>query len=218
MTPPRIIIDAALFCPHCGARHVDGGDDKWHRRAHTTHRCQACGKDFDVYVSGSSAAPTDASTDDADFRAFVASRPEAAPTPPPTNHDARGNGTFNHGGGCFGVVVDGACMRCCARQVQPAPALVLSRGLATNLRDVYAAAMGDSRRKFGDLTSTVRQAWTEVARHAIIELAKADSESRAVETTAKKIATWLEKLGEQSASFGDSFRALANEIRGRDWK
>lgn len=51
---PRIIIDAVLFCPHCGARHVDESrnGEKWHRRAHTTHRCQACGGDFDVYVSG----------------------------------------------------------------------------------------------------------------------------------------------------------------------
>lgn len=28
--------------------------EKWDRRAHTTHRCQACGKDCDVYVSGAS--------------------------------------------------------------------------------------------------------------------------------------------------------------------
>lgn len=51
---PRIIIDAVLFCPHCGARHVDEArnGEKWHRRAHTTHRCQKCGGDFDVYVSG----------------------------------------------------------------------------------------------------------------------------------------------------------------------
>jgi hypothetical protein len=51
---PRIIIDAVLYCPHCGARHVDEArnGEKWHRRAHTTHRCQACGGDFDVYVSG----------------------------------------------------------------------------------------------------------------------------------------------------------------------
>lgn len=51
---PRIIIDAPLFCPHCGARHVDESrnGEKWHRRAHTTHRCQSCGGDFDVYVSG----------------------------------------------------------------------------------------------------------------------------------------------------------------------
>lgn len=54
MNLPRIIIDAVLFCPHCGARHVDEArnGEKWHRRAHTTHRCQACGGDFDVYVSG----------------------------------------------------------------------------------------------------------------------------------------------------------------------
>lgn len=54
MNLPRIIIDAVLFCPHCGANHVDEerNGEKWHRRAHTTHRCQACGRDFDVYVSG----------------------------------------------------------------------------------------------------------------------------------------------------------------------
>lgn len=51
---PRVIIDAKLFCQHCGARHVDESrnGEKWHRRAHTTHRCQKCGKDWDVYVSG----------------------------------------------------------------------------------------------------------------------------------------------------------------------
>lgn len=51
---PRIIIDAPLYCPHCGARHVDESrnGEKWHRRAHTTHHCQKCGGDFDVYVSG----------------------------------------------------------------------------------------------------------------------------------------------------------------------
>ena len=51
---PRIIIDAVLFCSHCGTRHVDESrnGEKWHRRAHTTHRCQSCGGDFDVYVSG----------------------------------------------------------------------------------------------------------------------------------------------------------------------
>lgn len=56
MNLPRVIIDAVLFCPHCGARHVDESrnGEKWHRRAHTTHRCQACGGDFDVYVSGQS--------------------------------------------------------------------------------------------------------------------------------------------------------------------
>lgn len=54
MNLPRIIIDAVLFCPHCGANHVDEdrNGEKWHRRAHTTHRCQSCGKDFYVYVSG----------------------------------------------------------------------------------------------------------------------------------------------------------------------
>ena len=56
---PRIIIDHPLFCPHCGARHVDESrnGEKWHRRAHTTHRCQSCGGDFDVYVSGQAPDP-----------------------------------------------------------------------------------------------------------------------------------------------------------------
>jgi hypothetical protein len=51
---PKLIINAPLWCPHCGARHIDEerNGEKWHRRAHTTHRCQSCGGDFDVYVSG----------------------------------------------------------------------------------------------------------------------------------------------------------------------
>lgn len=59
MNLPRIIIDAVLFCPHCGANHVDEerNGEKWHRRAHTTHRCQSCGNDFDVYVSGQEPNP-----------------------------------------------------------------------------------------------------------------------------------------------------------------
>lgn len=59
---PRIILDAVLFCPHCGGRHIDESrnGEKWHRRAHTTHRCQHCGQDFDVYVSGAEpAAPVE---------------------------------------------------------------------------------------------------------------------------------------------------------------
>ncbi len=55
---PMLVLRAALFCPHCGSRHVewDGGDSKmrWERRAHTTHRCRACSGDFDVYVCGAS--------------------------------------------------------------------------------------------------------------------------------------------------------------------
>lgn len=50
----RIIVPIDLFCPYCGKRHVDenrNGID-WHKKAHTTHRCQHCGKDFDVYASG----------------------------------------------------------------------------------------------------------------------------------------------------------------------
>lgn len=50
----RQIIPAKLWCPNCGERHIDEERDgeKWHRRAHTTHRCQGCGQDWDVYVSG----------------------------------------------------------------------------------------------------------------------------------------------------------------------
>jgi len=61
---PRIIIDAVIFCPHCGARHVDEdrNNEKWTRRAHTTHRCQSCHQDFDVFVSGQK--PTAAQTAD----------------------------------------------------------------------------------------------------------------------------------------------------------
>ena len=55
---PKIIVPAKVFCPHCGARHVEweGGDPnmRWERRAHTTHRCRECGGDFDVYVGGAS--------------------------------------------------------------------------------------------------------------------------------------------------------------------
>ncbi len=55
---PRLILKAKLYCPHCGARHVEqeGGDPKmkWERRAHTTHRCRSCEGDFDVYVAGAS--------------------------------------------------------------------------------------------------------------------------------------------------------------------
>lgn len=59
MNLPRIIIDAKLFCPHCGERHIDESrnGEKWHRRAHTTHRCQKCSGDFDVYVSGQADDP-----------------------------------------------------------------------------------------------------------------------------------------------------------------
>ena len=50
----KLIIETALYCPHCGERHVDEtrNDERWDRRAHTTHRCQNCKLDFDVYVSG----------------------------------------------------------------------------------------------------------------------------------------------------------------------
>ncbi len=50
----KVIIPCKLFCPYCGVQHVDEIRDgeRWDRRAHTTHRCQACGEDFDVYVSG----------------------------------------------------------------------------------------------------------------------------------------------------------------------
>ena len=51
---PALIIPAVLFCPHCGASHIDElrNGERWDRRAHTTHRCQSCGGDFDVYVKG----------------------------------------------------------------------------------------------------------------------------------------------------------------------
>lgn len=55
-----IIVELKLWCPNCGAQHVDEtrNGERWDRRAHTTHRCQSCSKDFDVYVSG--AKPVDA--------------------------------------------------------------------------------------------------------------------------------------------------------------
>lgn len=50
----KLIIPVKLFCPYCGARHIDETrlNEKWDRRAHTTHRCQTCFGDFDAYVSG----------------------------------------------------------------------------------------------------------------------------------------------------------------------
>lgn len=50
----KIIIPLKIFCPHCGERHIDDRRDseRWERRAHTTHRCQQCAMDFDVFVSG----------------------------------------------------------------------------------------------------------------------------------------------------------------------
>jgi len=50
----KLIIPLKLWCPYCGVRHIDEPRDgqRWERRAHTTHRCQGCGKDFDVFVSG----------------------------------------------------------------------------------------------------------------------------------------------------------------------
>ncbi len=50
----QIIIAVKLWCPTCGARHIDEtrNGERWDRRAHTTHRCQSCGQDWDVYVSG----------------------------------------------------------------------------------------------------------------------------------------------------------------------
>lgn len=50
----KVIIPSSLWCPYCGARHLDEtrNGERWDRRAHTTHRCQFCKKDFDVYVSG----------------------------------------------------------------------------------------------------------------------------------------------------------------------
>lgn len=51
----KLIIEVPLWCPYCGAKHVDEtrNGEKWDRRAHTTHRCQKCQRDWDVYVSGS---------------------------------------------------------------------------------------------------------------------------------------------------------------------
>ena len=57
MELPRLILDAKLFCPRCGWRHVDGesrGGHRWERHAHTTHSCYNCKEDFDVFVSGAS--------------------------------------------------------------------------------------------------------------------------------------------------------------------
>lgn len=52
----RIIVPYRVFCPHCGARHVDEtrNGERWDRRAHTTHRCQACFQDWEITVSGAS--------------------------------------------------------------------------------------------------------------------------------------------------------------------
>lgn len=45
----KVIIPIKLWCPYCGTRHIDKerNGEKWHRRAHTTHRCQGCGKDWE---------------------------------------------------------------------------------------------------------------------------------------------------------------------------
>lgn len=53
---PKLIVPLRIFCPYCGVRHIDASrnGEKWDRRAHTTHRCQGCSKDFDVFVSGAS--------------------------------------------------------------------------------------------------------------------------------------------------------------------
>lgn len=63
MNEPKIIIAMKLFCPHCGARHIDEtrNGEKWDRRAHTTHRCQKCNGDWDVFVSGAPDEPAQAS-------------------------------------------------------------------------------------------------------------------------------------------------------------
>jgi len=34
-------IQMLLWCPECGARHIDGGE--WETRPHHTHACQECG-------------------------------------------------------------------------------------------------------------------------------------------------------------------------------
>ena len=52
----QIIIPVKLWCPSCGARHID--DDHsgkaWHLRAHRTHRCNKCHREFNVTVVGDS--------------------------------------------------------------------------------------------------------------------------------------------------------------------
>ena len=50
----KLIIPHTIYCPHCGCRHIDElrNGEKWDRRAHTTHRCQGCCLNFDVYVQG----------------------------------------------------------------------------------------------------------------------------------------------------------------------
>lgn len=54
--PPKIIIPYELYCPHCGARHIEqkrgANGERWDRRAHTTHTCAECGGEFDVFVEG----------------------------------------------------------------------------------------------------------------------------------------------------------------------
>ena len=35
-----------IYCYFCGARHID--KDVWAKRPHHTHRCETCGKTFDV--------------------------------------------------------------------------------------------------------------------------------------------------------------------------
>lgn len=49
-----IVMQAPVYCPYCGEVHIDEerNGQRWDRRGHTTHRCQSCGSDFDVFVSG----------------------------------------------------------------------------------------------------------------------------------------------------------------------
>ena len=79
----KLIIPVALWCPYCGARHVDETrkGEGWDRRAHTTHSCQKCGEDFDVYVSGKPRADDFADTGDIISRAWAGASAPAKPEP-----------------------------------------------------------------------------------------------------------------------------------------
>ena len=79
----KIIIPVALWCPYCGTRHVDETrkGKRWDRCAHTTHRCQDCGEDFDVYVSGRPQSDDDADVGEIMSRAWANASETAKPEP-----------------------------------------------------------------------------------------------------------------------------------------
>jgi len=79
----KLIIEYRLFCPYCGVRHVDETrkGERWDRRAHTTHRCQNCGEDFDVYVSGRAQSDDDAGGGEIISRAWGDASNTAKPEP-----------------------------------------------------------------------------------------------------------------------------------------